>query len=119
MFTEATQAGNEAQRGRNNCIPFALPLGTGCYDIGLPSHKSLFQIQAERIIRLQDLASTASKKVVIPWYVMCSGPTRADTEKFFREHEFFGLDEKNVVFFNQGWSIFGLDGQLFDGRSFG
>ncbi|KAG9126606.1 UDP-N-acetylglucosamine pyrophosphorylase [Ceratobasidium sp. 392] len=75
----------------------------GCYDIGLPSHKSLFQYQAERIARLQVLASGGTSPTVkIPWYVMTSGPTRKATETFFTQNEFFGLDASQVVFFEQG-----------------
>ncbi|KAI6120652.1 nucleotide-diphospho-sugar transferase [Pisolithus croceorrhizus] len=70
----------------------------GCYDIGLPSHKSLFQYQAERIARLQ----TPKGSVVIPWYVMTSGPTRRETETFFANHNHFGLNPKNVIIFEQG-----------------
>lgn len=75
----------------------------GCFDIHLPSGKSLFQLQAERIRKLQELAGAHGQgAVVVPWYVMTSGPTRAPTEAFFQEHKFFGLDPKNVVFFEQG-----------------
>jgi len=75
----------------------------GCYDIGLPSHKSLFQIQAERIRKIEELASAKTgQKAVVPWYVMTSGPTRGPTESYFREHGHFGLDEANVVVFEQG-----------------
>lgn len=76
----------------------------GCFDIGLPSHKSLFQLQAERIARLQSIAATETGKkgVVITWFIMTSGPTRRPTEKFFEEKGFFGLDKTNVIFFEQG-----------------
>jgi UDP-N-acetylglucosamine/UDP-N-acetylgalactosamine diphosphorylase len=76
----------------------------GCFNIGLPSQKSLFQIQAERIIKVQKLAGKKSgaQSVVIPWYVMTSGPTRRPTEEFFQQHNYFGLCKDDVIVFEQG-----------------
>ena len=70
----------------------------GCYDIGLPSHKSLFRIQAEKLLTLQKLAGSGP----IHWYIMTSKPTRQDTEAFFAKYNYFGLNREQIHFFNQG-----------------
>ncbi|KAJ2843265.1 UDP-N-acetylglucosamine pyrophosphorylase, partial [Coemansia brasiliensis] len=85
----------------------------GCYDIGLPSHKSLFAIQAERIRRLQQLASDAGSPAKIPWLVMTSGPTSAATQKAFVDANYFGLNADDVFFFNQGvLPCFDMEGRI-------
>ena len=87
----------------------------GCYNIGLPSEKSLFQLQGERIWRLQHLANRRFEKddVVIPWYIMTSGPTRKATQEFFEQMKYFGLNRNNVVFFEQGvLPCISMEGQI-------
>ncbi len=69
----------------------------GIFDIGLPSRKSLFQLQAERLICL----SRQSRKT-IPWYIMTSEENHEDTVGFFRERHFFGYPERDIFFFKQG-----------------
>ncbi|CCE62522.1 hypothetical protein TPHA_0C03700 [Tetrapisispora phaffii CBS 4417] len=81
----------------------------GCYDIGLPSHKSLFQIQAEKILRLQQLTGS---KHDIPWYIMTSKPTRQTTEQYFKDNSYFNLKKSQITFFNQGTlPAFDLNGE--------
>ena len=86
-----TMAGGQGTRlGHNG------PKGT--YDIGLDSHKSLFEL-------LSDSLKEQGKKydVVIPWFIMTSEENNDDTIEFFSKHKFFGYEkDKNIFFFKQG-----------------
>ena len=86
-----TMAGGQGTRlGHNG------PKGT--YDIGLDSHKSLFELLSEGL-------KEAGKRygVTIPWFIMTSRENNEETIRFFEEHRFFGYQkDKNIFFFIQG-----------------
>lgn len=87
----------------------------GMYSVGLPSGKSLFQIQAERIRKIINLAKQEIGKTgKICWYIMTSGPTHETTKKYLKENKYFGLNENDVVLFQQGLlPCFDYDGKIF------
>ena len=86
-----TMAGGQGTRlGHNG------PKGT--YDIGLDSHKSLFEL-------LSDNLKEEGKKyeVIIPWFIMTSRENNKETVEFFEKNKYFGYQKnKNIFFFEQG-----------------
>ena len=86
-----TMAGGQGTRlGHNG------PKGT--FDIGLNSHKSLFEL-------LSDSLKEEGKKygVIIPWFIMTSKENNKETVEFFAKNKFFGYEkDKNIFFFIQG-----------------
>ncbi len=69
----------------------------GMFPIGPVTDRTLFQVFAEQI-----LARRNRYQAAIPWLIMTSDATHAETVTFFRANRFFGLDETSVVFFQQG-----------------
>lgn len=75
----------------------------GCYNIGLPSAKPLFQLMCERIQRLLHLAKNKGfVDARMPLLVMTSPINDSETRSFFADNNNFGLSEDAVWFFAQG-----------------
>ena len=88
-YSVVTMAGGQGTR-----LGHSGPKGT--FDIGLDSHKSLFEL-------LCDSIKEEAKKydVQIPWFIMTSKENNKDTIEFFKKNKYFGY-EKNIYFFIQG-----------------
>lgn len=69
----------------------------GKFPVGPVSDNSLFQIHAEKI-----LAYGNKYGVTIPWLIMTSRANHEETVSFLKEHNYFGLKEKDVRIFPQG-----------------
>nr|XP_020649100.1 UDP-N-acetylhexosamine pyrophosphorylase-like protein 1 isoform X1 [Pogona vitticeps] len=91
-----------------------VPYPKGMYDVGLPSRKTLYQLQAERIRRVAQLAGEKfGTSCKLPWYIMTSEFTLGPTEAFFRDHDYFHLAKSDVVLFEQRM----LPAVTFDGKA--
>ena len=105
-WSEARQAGEAALRaGRVAAMVVAGGQATrlgyegpkGLYPIGPVTQRSLFELQAQK---LRGLARRFGRRV--PWYVMTSEATDAQTRAFFEKSGRFGLPESDVFLFRQG-----------------
>jgi len=103
---EAGQCGEEALRrgevavllvagGQGSRLGFEHP--KGMFPIGPVSNKSLFQIHAEKVLALRRRYGRP-----LPFLVMTSPATDAETRSFFSEHHKFGLPADEVALFCQG-----------------
>ncbi len=102
----ATKLGeNELQGGKVAVITVAGGQGSrlgfdhpkGMFPIGPKTSRTLFQIFAEQI-----LARQLRHNVTIPWLIMTSDATHAETLEFLQKHNYFGLDHDTVHLFQQG-----------------
>lgn len=81
--------------GQGTRLGFAQP--KGMFPIGPVSGATLYQILAEQI-----LARARRVAAPIPYFVMTSDATHTETCAFFKEHDYFGLNPRDVFFFQQG-----------------
>ncbi len=69
----------------------------GTYDIGLYSHKSIFEVLCDTLKKSQQ-----DYGEYVPWYIMTSNENNKQTIEFFEKNNYFGYPKDKVVFFVQG-----------------
>ena len=69
----------------------------GTFDLGLSSHKSIFEILCKKIKKKSE-----KYNVTIPWYLMTSDANNDETINFFEKYNYFGYPKSAVSFFKQG-----------------
>jgi len=105
LLADGRVAGLVVAGGQGTRLGFDGP--KGAFPLGPLSRRTLFEQQAQKICGLRRRYGRP-----LPWYIMTSAATDAQTRALFRHHAFFGLPEGDVFFFQQQM-IPALD---FDGR---
>src|SRR4051812_39178558 len=117
LYQDAEQRGHEFLRqGKVGAFLVAGGQGTrlgydgpkGEFPVTPIKNKPLFQVFAEQ---LRAYGRDAGRS--IPWYIMTSDTNDDATRAFFKQHNSFGYDEKDIFFFQQGMlPAFALDGKM-------
>lgn len=103
---ELSAAGEAAYRaGRVAVLMVAGGQGTrlgssapkGCFQLAPHSGKSIYQLQAEKVLSLSRRLGRA-----VPFLIMTSPMTDAETREFIAANGFFGLEREQVRCFSQG-----------------
>jgi UDP-N-acetylglucosamine/UDP-N-acetylgalactosamine diphosphorylase len=81
--------------GQGSRLGFEQP--KGMYLIGPVSRKSLFQIQAEKLLAVRRRYNAS-----VPLLIMTSPATDQETRQFYEANRYFGLPADEVFFFRQG-----------------
>ena len=68
----------------------------GAYDIGITKPLYIFEQQMRNLQEVNEKCG-----VTVPLYIMTSDKNHAQTTAFWKEHGYFGYDEKDVKFFKQ------------------
>lgn len=81
--------------GQGTRLGFDGPKGN--FPISPIENRTLFQVFADSIA-----AVSRKYETICPWYVMTSRLNYAETVEIFRSNGYYGLDEKDVLIFQQG-----------------
>ncbi|MCK5834763.1 MAG: UDPGP type 1 family protein [Lentisphaeria bacterium] len=92
--------------GQGTRLGYDGPKGT--FPVSPIKSKSLFELFADQIKGLNQ-----KYNVTLKWYIMTSLINHTQTQDFFQENNFFGLNASDVTFFTQGvMPVFGQDGKI-------
>lgn len=93
--------------GQGSRLGFEHP--KGLYNIQLPSQKAIYQIHAEKLLRIMKLAKAkfpqnaqGDERDCLTWFIMTSkGKNHEETSAFFEKNNYFGLKKERVILFPQ------------------